>query len=79
MAGLFLHGTAGAQVGATPQMPNVSGTPSSVAEAAWGHGNAVAPGGGVTSLMPTNPTGIAFWSGVAGLTFLLVLRHSLPR
>lgn len=76
MAGLFLGGSAQASLGGPyTSTPN----PQTVTEAAWGQGNAVAPSGGVSSLMPTNAAGIAFWTGVAGLGFLLVLRHSLPR
>lgn len=78
MAGLNLRagGNASVFTGASN-----AGAPVTVQEAAFGSANGIgsAPTGSFMALSPTNPAGIAFWSGVAGLTFLLVLRHSLPR
>lgn len=46
-----------------------------------GFTGATGGGGGGFSKIPSldNPGGVAFWMGVGGLAFLVVLYHSLPR
>lgn len=81
MSGLSLHigGTGSAAVGVPASSPfSTAPSPKTVQEAAYGSGSglAAAPGRG---LFPNDATGIAFWSGVAGVAFLMFIRHSLPR
>lgn len=56
--------------------------PASASAAVFGPGysGATGGGGGAFSGIPSldNPGGVAFWTGVAGFAFLIVLYHSLP-
>jgi hypothetical protein len=75
MAGLNLRG--GANVSLSPQafagsVPN----PSSASQAAFGPG--VSPASSASALSPTNPAGLATWTGLAGFALLLFIYWSLP-
>ncbi len=75
MPGMFMD--MGLGVRAAPQARYGSDpAPSSATEAAYGTANAPRYGG--FGLMPTDVSGVAFWTGVAGFVFLVVLYHSLP-
>lgn len=83
MAGLSLMAGGQARVRANstagPGSYSDGGHPASVGEAAFGpQASALGPRTGAT-LAPNDAFGIALWSGVAAVGFLLVLRHSLPR
>jgi hypothetical protein len=78
MAGLNLDMRMGgsARAGAQARYGN-SPAPTTATEAAYG--TALAPSGGLSSLlMPNDATGVALWVGVAGLAWLLFLYYSLP-
>lgn len=75
MPGLNLRG--GANVSVSPQafsgsVPN----PSSASQAAFGPG--VNAASSASALNPTNPAGLATWTGLAGLALLLFIYYSLP-
>jgi hypothetical protein len=80
MAGLNLKvggfggvGTTGAPSRGTQQSYD------SVTSQAFGPGATTAPSGGiVNNLGPTQPAGLAFWTGVVAVVLLVVIRHSLP-
>lgn len=79
MAGMNLRVAGGVQaMGQTA--PYSTGNPTTVQEAAFGSDSGLAAKSSrVGSLLPTDAAGIAFWSGVAGVGFLMFIRHSLPR
>ena len=80
MAGLKLNvgGFGGVGTTASPQMGSQSSY-DSVTSQAFGPGATTGPSGGIASnLNPTDPTGLAFWVGVASVVALVVIRHSLP-
>ena len=75
MPGMFMD--MGLGVRAAPQARYGSEpAPSSATQAAYGTQGA--PRGSSSFLLPTDIAGVAFWTGVAGFVFLLVLYNSLP-
>ena len=76
MAGLQL-GVNGVVTGGQPMYGSMR-APATASEAAFGMGaTAPAPTAG-TILHPKNGFGLAFWSGVAAIGLLVVIRKSLP-
>jgi len=80
MAGLSLKvggfggvGTTGDPVYGTDQSYN------SVTQAAFGPGVTVSPSSPAAALAPTEGVGLAFWSGVAAVVLLIVIRSTLPK
>jgi hypothetical protein len=61
--------------GPQPRYGNAA-SPTSVQEAAFGTANS--PDSPMMGLHPANPGALAFWIGVAGTVFLVVLYRSLP-
>lgn len=67
---------------ASPSRATSSGGAAAPASSVYGPGFTGATGGGQAfSKIPSlnNPGGVAFWSGVSGVVFLVCLYHSLPR
>jgi len=50
-----------------------------VTSAAFGPGVTVPPSSPGAALSPTEGVGLAFWSGVAAIVLLVVVRSTLPR
>ncbi len=77
MAGLNLNlmGGVSASKGGYSNAP----APATASQAAFGSGY-TATGAPTTAaaLAPNDPFGVAFWTGIACLGLLLVIRHSLP-
>jgi hypothetical protein len=76
MPGLSLGAGAQVRAGAGAPMWGSSPAPTTATEAAYG--TAAAPSAATSSLTPTNPAGLAFWIGIAGVTFLVGVYYSLP-
>lgn len=79
MGGLNLRVAGGVQ--AMGQIaPYSTGDPTTISEAAFGSSSGLAakPRGGKV-MLPNDPAGVAFWAGIAGVGFLMFIRHSLPR
>lgn len=79
MPGLQLNVMGGVKASSTTGTTG-SGRPAATAsDAAFGPGytqpGMPSPG---QALAPNDPFGVAFWSGVAALGLLLLIRHSLP-
>lgn len=75
MSGLNLMG--GAQVTARAQArAGTVAAPATASAAAFG--TSLTPAHSATALAPTNPGGLAFWIGIAGVAVLGLLYWSLP-
>lgn len=75
MPGLFMDMGMGTRAAPQARYGNAP-APSSATEAAYGVGSA--PPQSFSGLSPAGPVGAAFWFGVGGLVFLVVIYRSLP-
>lgn len=75
MPGIFMNVMGNATAAPQARYGNAP-APSTATEAAYGVGSA--PPNPRAGLHPGGPTGMAFWTGVAGVAFLLFVYRSLP-
>jgi hypothetical protein len=75
MPGLNLGAGAQVRVGAPYNYGSVS-APTTASQAAFGPG--IDAAASVSALSPTNPAGLATWTGIAGLALLIFIYYSLP-
>jgi hypothetical protein len=75
MPGLRFQTGLDVQSGPQPRYGSAA-APTSAQEAAFGTANA--PASPIAALSPANPGGLAFWIGVTGTAFLILLYRSLP-
>jgi hypothetical protein len=61
-----------------PQATTAPNQATSVTAAAFGPGYTTSGPSTGSALMPNDPFGISFWTGVAGIGGLAYLRHTLP-
>lgn len=66
-----------ARIGGSANGATLPPPPSSTA-AAFGPAYTGAPPSRTAALAPNDPFGVAFWTGIAALGLLLLIRHSLP-
>lgn len=75
MPGLSLMGGGDIRAGTQARYGN-SPAPTTASAAAFG--TALEPANAQTALAPTDPAGLAFWVGAAGVAGLLFIYYSLP-